>query len=537
MRKQLLDDFYNSTEYRDKVKERFEVLMMCDKDPLKIIELTVDRWAINPIAFIEQFGYIFNPKYGNATKPFFLFEYQKKIITRLWEAELSGEEVELLIDKPREMGLTWVIAWYYIWRWLFTKTWSGAILSRVEDEVDNGSSDPSFGIFPKIRWGIQHLPEWLTPKGFVPKGKKGNNTDMALRISNPQMSSTIVGSSANDNAFRGSRFSMSWVDECFFIKNFWPAHRSIAHISNVRVYVSTSKLGRTFQKYVDEREAAGCRIQLTYQDNPFKDKEWFDQKMAEAEVDPEAMKEIMVSYAVNSTMQYYPELSLAKVATVNYNRKLPYFISLDYGRQDHTVLVYWQFDGANFNIIECVARNQKDFDWFCPFMNKDLTYDESAYLGAMKEKLDKIRSWEKPKAVFGETAHKQVHYPSNSSIQRELIKYGIKLLTNDNAIQYEVRRKAGSAILPRCVFNQDSDEVMELYDALLNSRYAGNAKGVSKEALMKPAHDDEVGDYRSAFENGACNLPRILRSQREDVDPSLKHGENSIIGLIKFLRI
>lgn len=535
MRIELLTEYYNSSEYREKLVARLQTFQMCEKDPLMMTQLIVDKWSIDPIAFIEQFGWIINPKFHNEVKPFFLFDYQKKVIKKVWEAEVSGQECEILIDKPREMGLTWVFVWYDIWRWLFTKNWSGAILSRTETEVDDGTSSPEKSIFGKIRWGLQHLPTWLIPDEFTFKNKKGTNTDQALRLSNPALMSSLVGSTANENAFRGSRFSMSWVDECFFVEHFQSVHRSISHIASVRVYVSTAKTGRANQKFVDLIKEAGNYISLTWRDNPFKDQMWFDEKSKEAEFDPEAMKEIEVSYSVNSTMQYYPELSQAKIAPVIYDRKRPIYISLDYGRQDHTVLVFWQFDGVNFNILECIYKNKVDFDWFTPFMNRDLQFDETRYL-TYKPIMTKIRSWEKPRAVFGEPAHLQVHYPSNTSIQKELMKYGIRLIVNNYASAHEVRRKAASMILPKCVFNQDSDGVMELYDALLNSRYAGSAKGISKDSLMKPAHDDEVGDFRSAFENGACNITRVMRGQRGELGQS-REDRGFIQGLTSFLKV
>lgn len=875
MRLARLEEYYSSPEYRAKIISRLEVLQLVERDPLLLTQLVVDRWACNPIEFIEQFGWIINPKFHNEIKPFFLFDYQKDIIKKVWEAEVSGAETELLVDKPREMGLTWVFVWYYIWRFLFTKNWSGAVLSRSEAEVDDGTTDPSkcydeqteiltdkgwkffkdldrtekvltrnlenntieyqqpiqyvneeykgdmykysarhidflvtpnhnffvnsrkdkklrfktaeelansyyetyttplggdftgvdnkdisdedcaflglylsegwvgnksniyfsktkgikggisgwkgdvrkdfenlltkmkldfydysdtihgdrgvyilnrerkeylekigkcgekyipveyknlpprklqiiidwmlkgdgslhkgmysydtsskrladdfqeivaktgkcavikkrkikvgdivnylkdgtpvicrkeqyqvailgkktqsYGlknnrinktkydgriyclevpnhtlmvrrngkmywsgnsIFGKLRWSMQHLPAYLIPEGFVFKGKKGTTTDMSLRLSNPQMMSSIIGSTANQNAFRGSRFSFAWVDECFFIEHFLAVNRSIKYIANTRVYVSTSKVGRMYQKYVDNREEAGQHIQLTWKDNPFKDQQWYDEKVKESEFDPEAIKEIDVSYAINSTMQYYPELLRSKIASVAYQREKPIYVSLDYGRSDHTVLIWWQFDGANFNILECIAKNKVDFEWFVPILNREVAYDETRYV-FMKELMNRIRSWNKPKAYFGEAAHKQVHYPSNTSIQKELAKSGIRLMTNDYAVQYEVRRKGASMILPKCVFNQDSDGVMELYDALLNSRYAGTTKGTSKESLMKPAHDDVVGDYRSAFENGAVCIGNVIRGQRTEVHSSLKE-DNFAGNLIKYLRM
>ena len=69
------------------------------------------------------------------------------------------------------MGLTWTLTWYQMWRWLFTENWGGFNLSRSESEVDDGTGDPGSSLFGKYRWSIDHLPQWLIPEGFVPKGK------------------------------------------------------------------------------------------------------------------------------------------------------------------------------------------------------------------------------------------------------------------------------------------------------------------------------------------------------------------------------
>ena len=536
MRIKKLQEYYSSPEYIEKLNRRFKIFKKCVDDPMEINKYVLESWSIDPIAFIEQFGWIINPKFNNEIKPFFLFEYQKNIITRMWECELSGEEHNLLIDKPREMGLTWVVIWYLIWRWLFTKNWSGFVLSRTETEVDDGTSDPSSSLFGKLRWSLSYLPSWIMPEGFEPKGKKGNSTDMGLRLANPSMMSSIVGSTANQNAARGRRYSFVFLDECFFIENFLSVNRSLAQVANTRVYVSTSKTGRTFQKFVALADERGDHIQLSWKDNPFKDQEWYNEKLKDAEVDPEALKEIEVGYSVPESSQYYPEISLAKVEPVEYDPNIPLFVALDYGRQDHTVLIWGQFTGGGVNIIECLAKNKVDFDWFVPFMNKEAIYNAEKYFGTHKELLEKIRKWKKPLAYFGEPAHKQVHYPSNTSIQKELFKYGIRLVVNDHAIKHEVRRKAGSTLLPKITFNESSDGVMNLYDAIQNSRYAGSAKSISKDAMMKPAHDDETGDFRSAFENLCVNIGRMARTQRTDITPDMK--QNNFIGsLIKYLRV
>lgn len=536
MRLALLDNYYNSNEYKVKLLQRVSVLQECEGENLKITQYALEQWSVNPIIFIEQFGWIINPKYHNEVKPFFLFDYQKRIIERIWQAEVDGKEIEILIDKPREMGLTWVLIWYQIWRWLFSKNWSGFNLSRSEAEVDDGTADPSSSLFGKFRWGLNKLPSWLTPEGFNPKGKKGTSTDSALRISNPQMQSTLVGSTTNSNAGRSRRYSFAFIDECFFIEHFMEVRRAMTSTANVRIYVSTSAVGKSFKDFRDLCEQQGNYISLKYEDNPFKDKEWYDQKVMEAQIDPEAMKEVEVSYQIPLASQYYPEINQARCAKVEYDRHRPLFGFLDYGRQDHTVLGFTQFDGRELKILECVAKNKVDFEWFYPFMDKSLIYDPLKYFGNYAKMLERIRTWEKPLVYFGEPAHKQVHYPSNTSIQQELARHHIRLMINDNASSHEVRRKAASLLLPKTVFNSDSDGCMELYDAIAASRYAGSNKGTSKESIMKPAHDDEIGDYRSAFENLCCNITRILRTQRTEIHSDLKQS-NFFQAINRFLKI
>lgn len=536
MRTALLKKFYESPEYMAKLKARFDVLKNCEEDPLLINRLAIERWSVDPVDFIEQFGWISIPEYGNEMKPFFLFPYQKKIVIKLWESELSGEDVEILIDKPRGMGLTWIIVWYQIWRWLFTPNWGGFNLSRTEAEVDDGTFDPNSSLFGKYRWCISMLPQYLHPEGFVPKGKKGTNTDMSLRITNPQIGASLVGSTTNANAGRSRRYSFIFVDECFAIERFRSVYSSLQSVARVKVFVSTVKSGKVFQDFKDMCSLAGNYISLSWKDHPFKDQIWYEEQLKKAEFDPEVMKEIEVDYAVNVRSQYYPEVRESKIRhDMEFDRKKPLFVSMDYGQQDLTVLVYGQFDGQFINILECVSNSRKPLDWYVAFLNPELPYNPELYLPHQRELLDKIRGWGKAKAFFGEVAFLKAE-SDNKSVSSKLNAYGIRILINQYAVAYEPRRKATSQLLKRMVFNGKSDGVMELYDAIANSRYANSVKGTSKESTMKPVHDAEVGDFRSALENWCCNFPRIARVQRDEIHSELK--ENNFIGsLTKYLRI
>ena len=536
MRTKLLQDYYQSKDYASLYKKRADIWNRCANEPGFIQKMSLEVWKNDPVEFIETFGWVIIPEFNNAVKPLFLFPYQERIIEKIHKAELSGEDHEILVDKPRGMGLTWILVWYQLWRWLFTENWGGFNLSRSESEVDNGTTDPGSSLFGKYRWGIDHLPQWMIPEGFVPKGKKGTTTDMMLRISNPQIGSSLIGSSTNQGAGRSRRYSMTFVDECFAIEHFQSVYRSLQSVSRVKVFVSTVKAGRIYQDFKSMTEAAGNYISLTWKDHPFKDQIWYEEQIKKAEFDPEVMKEIEVDYSVNIKSQYYPEIRNAKIVhDVQYDRTKPLYVGMDFGSQDSTVLVFCQFNGIEMIILECIRNTRRNLDWYVPFLNPTVVEKPDHYTPYFRTRLKTIQSWSKPVAYFGEAAHFQKVMPLNRSIADELVKSGIRLICNNYAVKYEPRRHATSEMLSRTVFNFSSDGVTDLYDAIANSRYADANRGTSKESHMKPVHDDVISDYRSAFENLCVNVARIFRNQRKDVtvDNDTKQFANNMIRFLK----
>lgn len=535
MRYALLDNFYNSPEYMAKLRKRAENMKIMAEDPLMRAKMVMETYAVDPIAFIEDFGWVKIPEYGNAIKPFFLFDYQKKVIQKLHESEFSNLDHELLVDKPRGMGLTWIVLWYMYWRWLFTPNWTGFLLSRTEDEVDDGGNLPDSSLFGKLRWMIAHTPSFIIPDGFVPKSKKGTNTDSNLRLINPNLGTSLIGSTTNANAGRSRRYSFILIDECFAIERFNEVWRSLQSVARMKVFISTVKAGKVYQDFRKLASDMGDYISLKWSDHPFKDQVWYDEIIKKAEFDPEVMKEIVVDYALNPKSQYYPEVRQSIVSDeVIYDRKRPLYVSLDIGRSDLTVLIWWQYDGSKFSVVECYANRNKPIEWYAPFLNRELEYNPLNYNQYQIETLSRVRSWNKAVAFFGEEAHNHKVMPLNTSPVQEFYKYGVHVRWNVNAIKHEPRRHATATLLPKTIFNQKSDYVMQLYDAISNSRYANSV--TSKEGAMKPVHDQDIADFRSAAENFYVNITRVLRHQRTEIQ---YQGEekNRINQIIKMLKI
>lgn len=533
-------EYYDGPEYLAKLKQRLENVRVLSIDPLSRMQTAKDIYAHGYEGFkryCEDILFLIIPEFADAIKPFFLFPYQETIIQKLEWAENFGGDVEILVDKPRGMGITWLIVAYFNWKWMFRPNWTAFVLSRTELEVDDGTNVPGNSIFSKFRWIIAHTPKWMLPAGYKPKGEKGTATDSTLKIINPEIGSGIFGSSTNSNAGRSRRYSIILVDECFAIDRFTETHRSLESVARIGVYISTTKASIEAKKFKDNIEKAGNYISLDWRDHPWKDDEWYKEKLAKAEFDPELMKEIDKGYSVSVKEQYYPEIAQAKVVKMPYNPNLPIYQFLDFGKGDLTVIGWAQFDGNQINIVECYSNKGKGkADWYAPFMNPECELDPSyTYNPVQLEFMKKVRAFKKPTLWLGEHAHTIRSMASGESIASTLARKGIRIIYNNFAITYEPRRTATSTLLSKMIFNEDSQGVLDLYDGITNSKYKKST--ASKTSSMEPEHTDEIADYRAALENLCVNVGRIFKYQRKQTSEGRMRDGGFAQKLISFLRV
>lgn len=534
MRSELIQNYYDSEEYLSKLRHKISELKKMESDPLYRSARILDVYSVDPIAFIENFLLLKFTEFGGNPKPFFLFEYQKKIINQLQQWEMSNQDIEALVDKPRGMGITWIMCAYFLWRFMFTPNYSCFILSRSETEVDDGTMIPDNCIFGKIRWMMRKLPKYMIPEGFQFKTTRGTPTDMTLKLINPAIGSAIIGSSTNANAGRSRRYGTIFIDECFSIDRFSEVYRSLQSVARVKLFVSTVKQGRVFEDFKKMCETNNSYLSLTWKDHPFKDQQWYDEQLKKAEFDPEVMREVDPNYSIPTASQYYPQIKDAKCESLDYKRDRPLYIGLDFGgRQDLTVIIYAQWIDNRLHVLDSYSNTNKPTDWYAPFLNFETKYDPLLYNEYQKKFLDEKRAWNKAVGYFGEQDHLTKRRPDNKSDQDALFPFAIRIRVNQYAIQHQPRRFAVTNLLPRTIFNTNSDGAMKVYDAISQSRYANMARTTTDQ--LKPIHDDKIADYRAAFENLCVNLPTVLRNQRADIQSQDDKSFSSSI--IKALRI
>lgn len=225
----------------------------------------------NPVEFINDWVCTFDPRHVEVGKeeltPFVLFEHQVDCVNWLvarWRGREDG-----LIEKSRDMGVSWLCSAVALWMWLF---YPGVVIgfgSRKREYVDN-LGDPK-SIFWKIRTAINYLPQEFKPLGYEEKKHA-----LAMRIMNPENGSVMVAEAGN-NIGRGNRTSIYFKDESAFYEQPEAIEAALSQTSNCKIDVSTPNgAGNPFY-----RKRHGGRIPVfvfDWKDDPRKGPDWYEKQ-------------------------------------------------------------------------------------------------------------------------------------------------------------------------------------------------------------------------------------------------------------------
>jgi hypothetical protein len=169
---------------------RRAIVWMCGRDILLWVNLFV--WQFNPDREGDEFG------------PFATWDFQDKVFLDLLRA--VEERRDVLIEKSREMGASWMCLIAMVWLWLFHGWKKFLCMSRSEEAVE--SADPD-SLFWKIDFILDHMPAFLLPtnwSGGPPWRKK-------RYLGNVDNGSTITGTASTGKAGVGGRATAMFIDE------------------------------------------------------------------------------------------------------------------------------------------------------------------------------------------------------------------------------------------------------------------------------------------------------------------------------------
>ena len=252
-------DFRNP-DYSGFLKQRIRRLnsIRSDKSGM-ILAAHKGIYKTDPVRFIEDWMTTFDPRKKSLPyMPFILFPKQKELI---WT--IHNSEGDLLIEKSRDWGLSYVAMAYSLWSWIFVKGIKVGVGSRKEKYVDN-LGDPD-SLFEKVRILFRNIPIEFKPRKY----------DFSyMKIVNHDNGSIITGE-AGDNIGRGGRNTFYIKDESAFYERPDKIEASLSQNSNKKIDISTPNgTGNPFYK-----KRMGGKIPhfiCDWRDDPRKDQAWYD---------------------------------------------------------------------------------------------------------------------------------------------------------------------------------------------------------------------------------------------------------------------
>lgn len=200
-------------EYGHASRENARTLwLMCSRDMLFYTNAFV--WTYDP------------RREGCPAVPFITYPFQDAALLEL--DDCIGQR-DVLIEKSRDMGASWICLLVFEWRWHFKVLQSFLLVSRKEDLVDK-TADPK-SLFWKLDFIHQHLPRWLLPTYSRQK----------MHLHNEDNGSTVDGESTGSETARGDRRTGILLDEFASVENGYEMLAATADATNSRIFNSTPK--------------------------------------------------------------------------------------------------------------------------------------------------------------------------------------------------------------------------------------------------------------------------------------------------------
>lgn len=189
--------------------------------------------------------------FGWLQEPRNVEETSTEILFLPWDCQLEALDVlqenlgkrDLLFDKSRAMGATWLGLYVFFHSWAFFKNRHFGLVSKTAESVDN-PDDPD-ALMQKLDYIWKKQPSYLRPKVLR----------ASMRMTNAWTGSTIMGYAATGDVARGGRKLAFMMDEMAAWK---PGHdaramASTQHVTESRFIIST--IAGTHGEYYRLREA------------------------------------------------------------------------------------------------------------------------------------------------------------------------------------------------------------------------------------------------------------------------------------------
>lgn len=239
--------------------------------PLQLALLEACRKDI--LFFINVFCFQFNPNsigtVSTEIGPFITWVCQDEAFREM--IDCVEQRRDLLIEKSREMGASWMCLILFVWFLLFFKNKDFLVISRDEKSVDNRGNMKS--LFPKIDFILERLPDWMAGKRIMRK---------KLFFRNKDNNSSITGEASTGDSGVGGRAWAMFIDEFSAIKEDHYVRQRTSDTSGCRIFNGTHR-GMETAFYELSQAPEVRKLRLHWSQHPDKVKGLY--RMGKAQVD------------------------------------------------------------------------------------------------------------------------------------------------------------------------------------------------------------------------------------------------------------
>lgn len=461
------------------------------------------------IFFIETFCWTFDPRSENKNLPVVLFDFQKDGIKYIIEHIDEGKN--FLVEKSRDMGISWLIVYVFLWYWLFRDGSNLLLGSYKEKLVDDGVNQDA--LFGKLEYAIRNMPKWILPRGFT-LNKHRNK----LKLINPENGNIISGDTMNPQFGRGARKTAIFYDELGFweaAKESWEAG---ADTTACQIANSTPN-GKNF--YWKLRNSGMDVLSLHWRLHPLKDDLWYEFEK-QRRTDEAMAQEIDLNYERSLEGRVYLEWE-PETGHFPYNPNYPVYVGADWGKEDGTAIIWSQIIDNKLRIVDSFYKTGETIDFFIPFFTGIIPSDEFRYNKKEIEKIESHRGWKRG-TVFGDPAGRFTSAVTNESVFSKLRDAGIYVNHEERWKEFATRKTAVKMRIRNGVEVNKNDDTDYMSMCVEQASYPKRrVQGEEEVRTLKPLHD-WTSHYRSALEYLCLGLEDVKVNRVKVVDKFKSNG-------------
>ncbi len=452
-------------------------------DLIKRVLKTRRRCAEDINFFISNFCFTIDTRKSNAIFLMKLWEHQKKLLKQLLKYE------HLIIEKSRDMGISWTIMAFELHQCLFTEGFTCLNISRKESEVED-SGKTFHSLMGRLKFMYDHLPDFLK--------LKMQNPFLTFKI--PSNNSVIRGESANPDAGRDTQYKFIFIDEAAFINCLDKMWSGVSNAGKA-ICLNSTPPHDADNKFVHLRQMKNSGFKLLkfhWSEHPEKDAAWYANKIKTMTVE-EVARELDMNYERAKETRVYSEFTSAEhvsTYTYYYNENHPLILGFDFGLEGEAVGFYQK--DANDRLFKLWQYEERDLLTYQHVINIDKILGKLKFHGKHTDLL-----------CFGDPSGNRRGRATKESVIAEYNRCGFNI--KFRRVSFEEKRRTVKAVLRNKI------------------------KDKPKFSMSKPTDENKLGDFVNAMVNA-----RLNKDFTDQVDDWTTHKVNEfeyvLINLFPLIR-